>query len=456
MDIELSTSDNIKNLKSKYDNYLNKVSTRGTWLSPILQPEISRQQKLSGKITTLQNLATVSAVPTWFTATDFKGIFPLTGPPESHLKFNFESSPTGWIGIYGQTNSYRLTFGLMRTTLTPAKDGSTSIMAFFGGVGEKQSDGSETWTRFKILFPATSQYFSQTDTTIKVNLGNKNSFTADLNTKPIFQGQINIKGKLFTFTGQPQAKAVYNGKDGCVPICFSGIGTSYWSFTNLALTLNKEKGLGWFDHQWISSGVPQGLIPQFLYGLITKGKVKTAPKWIWLAMQKTSDLLTTNEQYVGSIILNSVIKKGDKLDAVFVHYLNGEVLNYSEKGSIEVLNLIQGYPVDLKLNIGDQTFEIKPLGNAINTVSLINETENWEGPAQVTQNGKKWGVGFLEVNNMKPGNTAIEDVLKNQKILEENDNLLFPGYVTNSFILIIIVLSGILLILAISLILTRR
>ena len=118
--------------------------------------------------------------------------------------------------------------------------------------------------------------------------------------------------------------------------------------------------------------------------------------------------------------------------------------------------MVQGFPVILKLTVNNQELEIRPLGNAVNVVKLLNETENWEGPAQVTQNGKKWGVGFLEVNNMKPGNTAIEDVLKNQKILEENDNLLFPRYITNSFILIIIVLSGILLILAISLILTRR
>ena len=138
MDIELSTSDNIKNLKSKYDNYLNKVSTGGTWLSPILQPEISRQQKLSGKISTLQNLATVSTVPSWFTATSFNGIYPLKGPPESHLKFDFESSPTGWIGIYGQTKTYRLTFGVARNTLTPSKDGSTSILSFFGGIGSKK------------------------------------------------------------------------------------------------------------------------------------------------------------------------------------------------------------------------------------------------------------------------------------------------------------------------------
>ena len=38
MDIELSTSDNIKDLKSKYDNYLTTTSASGTWMSPILQP----------------------------------------------------------------------------------------------------------------------------------------------------------------------------------------------------------------------------------------------------------------------------------------------------------------------------------------------------------------------------------------------------------------------------------
>ena len=455
MDIELSTSDNIKDLKSKYDNYLTTTSASGTWMSPILQPEISRQQKLSGKISTLQDLATVSTVPSWFTATSFNGIYPLKGPPESHLKFDFESSPTGWIGIYGQTKTYRLTFGVARNTLTPSKDGSTSILSFFGGIGSKKSDGTETWTPFKILFPGTSQYFSQTESTIKINLPGNNSLLVDLNAKPVFKGQINTGKKSFTFSANPQNSAVYNGKNGCVPVCFGGIGTSYWSFTSLALTLNNEKGLGWFDHQWVSWGVPKGLIPQFLYGLITKGKVKTAPKWIWLGIQKTSDLLTTDEQYQTTVSIDSGIKKGESLDTGFIHYSKGKVTNYSQKGSIEITDMVQGFPVILKLTVNNQELEIRPLGNAVNVVKLLNGTENWEGPAQVTQNGKAWGVGFLEVNNMKPGNTAIEDVLRSQNILEKSENLDFPGYISNAFILIIIICSSVVLIVSVSLAMTN-
>ena len=109
------------------------LSGKGTWLSPILPSEITRQRNLADKIQNLQQLTTVATVPSWFTATGFKGVHPLTGPPEAYLKMDFESTPTGWIGIYGQTKTYRLTLGLARTTLSPSKDSSTSIMSFFWG-----------------------------------------------------------------------------------------------------------------------------------------------------------------------------------------------------------------------------------------------------------------------------------------------------------------------------------
>ena len=433
-------------LKKVYKDYLDSTANKGTWMSPILQSEIKRQHDLVDKTTGIGDLTTVATVPSWFTATGFKGVQPLIGPAQSHLKMDFESTPTGWIGIYGQTQTYRLTFGIFRTTLSPSKDSSTSIMSFFGGLGYKEN-GKEVWKPFRILFSGADGHFTQTDTSISVNLSKDNYCIIDLTKDPVICCKITADNNTtFNITGNPVGKAVYNGKGGCVPICFGGAGTNYISFTNVKLTINGEKGLGWLDHQWISGGVPNSFIDQFIFGLITKGKQKMGPKWIWLALQKTDDLQTTTEQYAGSIVIDGTIKKGQTLPASFIYYKNDTVVDYSMSGSVKVLDMVSGYPVVLELTIGDNKFNINPIGDAVNVVVLNNGTNNWEGPAQVTQNGKPWGVGFLEVNNMKLGNTAIVDVLKSQKIIGENEEVHFPGYWSNAFS-IFIILSSIILVL---------
>jgi len=433
-------------LKKVYKDYLDSTANKGTWMSPILQSEIKRQHDLVDKTSGIADLTTVATVPSWFTATGFKGVQPLTGPAQSHLKMDFESTPTGWIGIYGQTQKYRLTFGIFRTTLSPSKDSSTSIMSFFGGLGYKEN-GKEVWKPFRILFSGADGHFTQTDTSISVNLPKDNYCIIDLTKDPVISCNITADNNTtFNITGNPVGKAVYNGKDGCVPICFGGAGTNYISFTNVKLTINGEKGLGWLDHQWISGGVPNSFIDQFIFGLITKGKQKMGPKWIWLALQKTDDLQTTTEQYAGSIVIDGTIKKGQTLPASFIYYKNDTVVDYSMSGSVKVLDMVSGYPVVLELTIGDNKFNINPIGDAVNVVVLNNGTNNWEGPAQVTQNGKPWGVGFLEVNNMKLGNTAIVDALKSQKIIGENEEVHFPGYWSNAFS-IFIILSSIILVL---------
>jgi len=432
-------------LKKVYKDYLDSTANKGTWMSPVLQSEIKRQHDLVDKTTGIADLITVATVPSWFTATGFKGVRPLTGPAQSHLKMDFESTPTGWIGIYGQTKTYRLTLGIFRTTLSPSKDSSTSIMSFFGGLGYNKN-GAELWKPFRILFSGADDHFTQTDTSISVNISADNYCFIDLTKDPVIRCKITVDNTTFNITGNPVGKAVYNGKGGCVPICFGGAGTNYISFTNVKLTINGEKGLGWLDHQWLSAGVPNSFIDQFIFGLVTKGKQKIGPKWIWLGLQKTDDLQNTNEQYAGSIVIDDTIKKGQTLSTSFIYYKNGTVIDYSMSGSVKVLDMVSGYPVVLELTIGDNKFNINPIGNAVNVVVLNNGTNNWEGPAQVTQNGKPWGIGFLEVNNMKPGNTAIVDVLKSQKIIGETEKVHFPGYWSNAFSIFIILSSIILVI----------
>ena len=196
---------------------------------------------------------------------------------------------------------------------------------------------------------------------IKVNY-NENQFSITQNE---INGKIKINKKIFSFNAIPKSNAVYNGRNGCVPICFGGVGTNYWSFTNLQLTIkenteNKQLGLGWFDHQWISSGVPNGFWDQFLFGLINDNKSKIGLKWIWLAMQKTSDLKNTNEQYAGIFNISSNIQKGSILNGKCIHYVNGKVTNYSKPFQLEVIDFRENYPVVLKVKIDNTELTMTP------------------------------------------------------------------------------------------------
>lgn len=429
----------IERLKKIYVKYLQSVQNNGTWMSPIIQPEINRQMNLIKNAKNLQQIASISTIPSWFDGILFKGIQPLSGKPINHLKFNFDSSPTGWVGIYGQTQTYSVTCALSRTTLNPSSDGTTSILCLSGGFGKNKE-----WYPFKFLFPGVSTYFSQSDTTIKITY-NGNTFSIQQNE---IKGDIIIKGKSFTFNAVPNSNAIYNGINGCVPICFGGVGTNYWSFTNLQLTITEtgtgttETGLGWFDHQWISTGVPNGFWEQFLFGLINDNKSKIGLKWIWLAMQKTSDLKNTNEQYAGSFNISSNVQKGNILNGNCIHYINGKVTNYSKQFQVEIIELKDGYPVVLKVKIDDRELNMTP--KSTNIVELLSGIKNWEGPVKITENGKDWGVGFIEVNNLKPGNSGIEEILKSQGLIQNNLN--FPKYFSNSYTMFVILGAIILLI----------
>ena len=245
------------------------------------------------------------------------------------------------------------------------------------------------WKPFHILFSGADDHFTQTDTSISVNISADNYCIIDLTKTPVIRCKITVDNTTFNITGNPVGKAVYNGKGGCVPICFGGAGTNYISFTNVKLTINGEKGLGWLDHQWLSGGVPNSFIDQFIFGLITKGKQKMGPKWIWLALQKTDDdLQTTTEQYAGSIVIDDTIKKGQTLPTSFVYYKNGTVVDYSMSGSVKVLDMVSGYPVVLELTIGDNKFNINPIGNAVNVVVILNNGTRQLGRAGTSNS--KW------------------------------------------------------------------
>ena len=144
----------IERLKKKYVKYLQSVQNNGTWMSPIIQPEINRQMNLIKNAKNLQQIASISTIPSWFDGILFKGIQPLSGKPINHLKFNFDSSPTGWVGIYGQTQTYSVTCALSRTTLNPSSGGTTSILCLSGGFGKNNK-----WYPFKFLFPGFQHIF---------------------------------------------------------------------------------------------------------------------------------------------------------------------------------------------------------------------------------------------------------------------------------------------------------
>lgn len=175
-----------------------------------------------------------------------------------------------------------------------------------------------------------------------------------------------------------------------------------------------EKGTGWFDHQWLSGGIPRGLLQQLLYSWTTGGDSQL--RWLWFTMQ-----LDDGRQFMGSVagIKESQLplKEGDS----FTTYLNKyhkDDLRYGIKTTLKVLETVKykeyTFPTSYEIKTSEgETFNlVRSNKNSIDIVNLPMGSVNWEGSGVVTSSsGKYLGIGFLEANNLLTNAQLIKRVL---------------------------------------------
>ena len=406
-------------LREVYASYL--AGVRGDAWVPVSRREVEYHRELLGRAETIQDLAGLVSVPAWFRGNGFKGVRPISASSDPVVAFQFDQTPTGWYGVFAQTPEFALTYGLFRSTLAPSTGPETSVMCVTGGLFHKTT---ARWYPFRTLFSGKGAY-SVSGETVSVRVDASTFLTVDGDAGSV-EGRVDIPSfGVFSFRVVSRAAAVLNGKGGCVPVCFGGVGSSYWSWTNMEATLcpgqleqdscsavGAESGIGWFDHQWITSGVPRTWLTRFLFGTLSVGKRVTPLKWIWFAIQQTdaASMKTSAEQYAGSVTLTDAqaasMRVGTRLNASVNHYTKAGVrLNVPAR--VVVREMVGAYPTRFEIVVGNRRLVLGRIPGSRSEVVLPNGTTNWEGPAYAFEGSRQWGTGFIECNNMLPGNTAL-------------------------------------------------
>ena len=400
---------------------LNAMPT--SWLYPLDSTYLNALGKLAhARVTNYSQLAALNWLSVPQKSLGFEGVKPLSGPPDSHFCFDFDSTALGWYFMYGHTATYRFTFMLFRLSLS-ATDHSAVIYSIVGGY----DDGTQWRPVPQNAGPGS--YRCSADQSVDfeyVSAGVSATFRASAggSSRPhLISGSVTFPaGGGFKFTLAPTKPAVYNNPNGCVPTCWAGMGTSYWSYTNPTCTITvkkiQEAGVGWFDHQWIQGGLPSGWFPQVMYAFIAGGKTPKNIKWLWLTMQVHRDGKHT--QYGGAANLNEgnlPLKVNDELSVTFNRYGNDETV-YGIQSSLKILSTTAHkvrtgnggtydmvFPTSYRISIPGSANGVFLLtaGSKQDVVFMPSGTLNWEGPGTVADaSGAVIGNGFLEASNLLP------------------------------------------------------
>jgi hypothetical protein len=212
----------------------------------------------------------------------YGSILPLKNPLNS-LSFQYNSGLSGWYWIYYTdiTNKCSFLFLLTRVDLVPElinkennlQHGESTLYVLTVGCGNKEKYVSTPFITVagKFTKSSTGITFSTIDEKTSTNQVPTNNAPV-LNFSCTNSGNIMIDFKGLDSTGDKlilETKLItntspkFNGNDGCYPLCAAGLGSNYWSFTNLKLDGNENfyqignnkqilstNGKGWMDRQW--------------------------------------------------------------------------------------------------------------------------------------------------------------------------------------------------------------
>lgn len=392
-------------------------SIANPWLFPIDQKYVDGLSKLSESASTHSQIVTLSLMRPPQQTLSYTGMYPWKGKPEDHFCLDFDASPLGWYFMYGHGKTLRFTFMVFHIGVDPSAHG-LQLYSVVGGYDTgkgwlpiPQNGGPATYSCNK-----NGVIFSYMDT--------HSGVAASFNGKPggALTGSFSMfKEKSFKFTITPTQGGQYNGEDGCIPGCFGGLGTLYWSYTNPKCTMTyggrTDTGKGWFDRQTILGGIPRGTINQLLYSFLISGAPPGSISWLWLIIQLTN----SNTQYMFFPVIKQKqlpLKVGDTLTAICNKYQDGKA-SYKIPCKIKVLTTTSvaapggGYtmtfPTSYSITVEQQTYILSTSASndKPDVVYMPSGSFNWEGPGIVKNSkGERVGSGFLEANGLLPDSAA--------------------------------------------------
>ena len=212
----------------------------------------------------------------------------------------------------------------------------------------------------------------------------------------------------------------FNGINGCSP-CFSGIGTLYWSYTDLKSSsyikiksdkFNVTDGDGWLDHQWMRSNDTKQIFDNIILNLSSSNK--GFGRYIWINLHLKN--LKNNKKPLQYMLYafpdeNIEIKEGLSFNATYNLYSRyyNNILNRTD-GKIKILKttIFEGitYATLVSINVNDfeglnhtYIIDCSPYGNC----ATIDFTGNyhWTCSTTLSENNEYIGTGFLEQNQFQ-------------------------------------------------------
>jgi hypothetical protein len=225
-------------------------------------------------------------------------------------------------------------------------------------------------------------------------------------------------------------KERFNAPNGCAP-CISGIGSLYWSYTDLisssTIMINDKKydftnGDGWLDHQWGRSELPLKLVDRL--GVNTLEMFKSVGKlgrYIWINLH-----LPDNTQYMIFCFPNEAkeAEVGDNYVSKYNIYTKNDSqllkkgsLRFDYITSYQYNNNTIKFPTKLTMIVEDMNgnehiykMDTTLYGNCITIDGSGNP--HWSGGATLTENDEQKGTAFLELNQFETEENYLENSLK--------------------------------------------
>lgn len=410
--------------------------------TPYNKPLMDRVEKVINNATTLRELA-ISSLLMPNNGLGLAQIDPLNKAIDSTL-FQFEQGNVGWYWGYSTYTDpiSNVMYYIIRIDLgTPSIRekfnlplGSTTIYSVSFGIGVKGvwnytpyiicGGKYEMFEKTKFRFTASfSKGINGADGYVLFQSIKDGEFNLDVGwndqnrKKDIIDKKYDYQ-TLTTYSLNSPNSPSLNSINGCFP-CFSGIGTLYWSYTQLNTSsyintpqgiVNVSNGDGWLDHQWYRGSE----IKQPFYRMIANifsNKKTGLGRYMWINLHTTKNNMPY--QYMISVYPdeNIDIKEGLKLDTVYniySRYIKNNIL--SKKGSVKILKTVIisniTYPTIIEVNVEDidgiqhiYTLDSTPYGNCY-TIDLTGNY-HWSGSTALYEDNKIAGTGFLESNQFQ-------------------------------------------------------
>jgi len=292
---------------------LDYIRSHGNALQPSNKKQLDACKKVASQPLNVKQLGALAMVPVDNGNAGLTPMKPLTGNPLDTTCAQFGTFNQDWYFTYGNCGQFVFTLAVFAFPVCnpeiAKKNGlalsDAHLFQIAGGVGIPGQNGQPgQW--FPIPPGAFTQGIYQCTTQgtfswTAVPTPDSSILSASLVSATLGAFQFNVKW--IDPTGIPRAVSAsfvaqnppsFNGPRGCNPLCLSGAGSLYWSYTNLIVNAGATfansapltgTGRGWTDHQWMQNGKLTSNLMASLRNLSVWTTPGSIGRWLWINIQ---------------------------------------------------------------------------------------------------------------------------------------------------------------------------